>query len=474
MADINLLNTASKLSYGSNNQQARVELYGPDGLPLAVTNNSAFASTNGVLPVGGVNDGVFRAIRVDRFGTLRTTSETLLFHDDVEGTTLNTQLWTSTATTMTSGQSATNITLNASAITTINTGIMLVSQKQFFKTPLQPLRHRARVRATLVANQIGEWGFGAPSAVTTAQVANGAFWRITSGGSVQPVLAFNGSDTVTGSNIAGSLSSANYYTYGIICDDDRVIFTCQEASTGTIISQQELRVPASQQRLWSVTHLPCFYRVFNTGSAPASAGQLLFSDTLVCLIDVLTNKPWAHQVAGNAHGGELSPTAYTQTATFANSAAPSNATLSNTAAGYATLGGLFSFAAVAGAATDYCLFGFVVPAPYSFYCTGIHIAGWNTGAAVATTPTLLVWGLGANGASANLSTGGHLRVPVGSQSYAVGAAIGANVPDIEMPLGAPLRTDSGKLFAVILRMPVATATASQVLQGAVTPRGYFE
>lgn len=49
------------------------------------------------------------------------------------------------------------------------------------------------------------------------------------------------------------------------------------------------------------------------------------------------------------------------TANYANTAAPASATLSNTAAGYTTLGGQFQFAAVAGE-TDYALFAFLVPA----------------------------------------------------------------------------------------------------------------
>jgi len=49
-------------------------------------------------------------------------------------------------------------------------------------------------------------------------------------------------------------------------------------------------------------------------------------------------------------------------ANYANSAAPASATLSNTAAGYTTLGGQFQFAAVAGAETDYALFAYTVPA----------------------------------------------------------------------------------------------------------------
>lgn len=456
------------------NGSGRIMLYDTAGNPMVFQDRTAIGASPFGVPVMGKNDATARVIRVDKYGSVRTAVETLMLHDDVEGATLNTQLWTSTATTMTSSQSATGITLNASAITTINTGIMLVSQKQIPKMPSAPLKFRTRLRYTLVSNQGAEFGFGSPSAVTTVQIANGAFWQITTGGAINPVVAFNGTNVATGTNVAGSLSTSNYYFFDIVVDDDKAIFIVQDASTGAVISEQTLQIPITQQRVWAVTHLPVFYRIYNGGSAPASAGQLIITDTYCALMDVATNKPWSHQLAGNCQGQEVSPTAFTQTHQFANSAAPASATLSNTAAGYTTLGGLWQFAAVAGAATDYCLFGFTVPAPYSFCCTGIRIGAWNTGAAVATTPTLLVWGIGGNGASANLSTGGHLRLPIGSQSFAVGAAVGANVPDIAEAFTEPVRTESGKNFAVILRMPVGSATASQVVAGSVLVKGYFE
>ena len=43
-----------------------------------------------------------------------------------------------------------------------------------------------------------------------------------------------------------------------------------------------------------------------------------------------------------------------------------------------------------------------------------------------------------------------------------------------MNFEVPLRTDPGRLMHVIVRVPVGTATASQVISGSVTIRGYFE
>lgn len=75
------------------------------------------------------------------------------------------------------------------------------------------------------------------------------------------------------------------------------------------------------------------------------------------------------QAAGNlSMSAGRNPFTGAQLENHTNSTAPTSATLSNTAAGYTTLGGRFQFAAVAGAATDYALFGFQVPAGSKFLC----------------------------------------------------------------------------------------------------------
>lgn len=232
----------------------------------------------------------------------------------------------------------------------------------------------------------------------------------------------------------------------------------------------------TQSRLWNATRLPVFVREFIGGTAASAAPIMIVAGIDVIQLDQLQNKPWAHTVALNGQGSQIVPTTFAQSITWANSAAPANSTLSNTAAGATTLGGLFQFAAVAGAATDYALFGFQVPAPYTFVCTGVDIDVWNTGAAVATTPTLMVWGLGVDQSAVSLATAGIQRVALGVNSLPIGAAIGAPA-DRRISADfthSPLVTNPSRFMTVILRMPVGTATASQVVQGLVTVKGYYE
>lgn len=50
----------------------------------------------------------------------------------------------------------------------------------------------------------------------------------------------------------------------------------------------------------------------------------------------------------------------------------------------------------------------------------------------------------------------------------------ANVAQIARQFQTPVVCEAGRQFAVILRMPVGTATASQIVQGSVSIDGYFE
>ena len=459
--------------YGdSGSNAARIVLYDSAGNPLVVAPDSVIGATQKVLPVGGAVENNWAALRVDRMGNMRPGNDTLSIRDPCEGTVVNTAVWTASTTSMTQTQAqVSGINLNAGNYASGAAYSILTSSKQLPLLAQAPLRARFKARVVFYGGSVVEFGFGAPTG-TTAQIPNGAVWRYTSTGTVVPVLCTNGSDVVQGTDVSGLLNATNYYVFEVVVTDQDCVFSIYSA--GLLITQQTLFVPAAQPLTWAVTHLPVFTRLY-TISAPSSAPYVYLRDTLVQTFDLAGNEPWTHQLAGTGLGGEVSPTAFSQTSNWSNSAAPSNAALSNTAAGYTTLGGQFGFAAVAGAATDYCLFAFAVPAPYSFFLTGLHITAYNTGAAGATTPTLLAWGAFCQSGGASLATGTCIRVPLGAQYFPVGAAIGQCADkDLDITLDPPLRTDGNKYVGIILRMPVATSTASQVFQGSVLMKGYFE
>jgi hypothetical protein len=457
----------------------RASIYDTNGNNIAVQKGTAPSTPTGIISAGLSDGSNVRLARVDKLGNNRSGLENMIFNDRVEGTTINTQIWTASTSTLTQAQlGTTGINFNSASAVTASAYSILTSQKQFCKMQGQPLKLRMRARVVGYVNSVIEWGWCAPT-TTTAQIVTGCYWRYTSGGTIVPVISYNSADTVQGTDITAAITAAggtgNYYNWLIWVDDDQVYFGVQNSVSGAMIAEQTLQIPATQPKTWSTTHCNIAARVYNTASAPATAPLFFLSDVMALAFDIMTNKPWSHQVvASSGLGQETIPTTCAASMNWTNSTAPTSATLSNTAAGYTTLGGLYGFAAVAGAVTDYALFGYTVPAPYSFYCTGVHIEAYNTGAAVATSATLMHWALCPNSAAVTLVTAGIRPMFVGSQSFAIGAAIGATATPIDVSFDVPLKTEPGRIFHVLLRMPVGTATASQVIQGSVMLKGYFE
>jgi hypothetical protein len=124
----------------------------------------------------------------------------------------------------------------------------------------------------------------------------------------------------------------------------------------------------------------------------------------------------------------------------------------------------------------------------NLYITGVRIDAVNLGAAVATTASILQWSLayGATGAtipslaqaeSASFATGtakAYRRVPLGVQSWIVGAAIGAPAEQITVKFDSPVVVYPGEWVVVAAKFLVGTATASQVIWSVVTFDAYYE
>lgn len=189
----------------------------------------------------------------------------------------------------------------------------------------------------------------------------------------------------------------------------------------------------------------------------------------------MRQKTWREYMSGLGRTTLVAP-AGTQTANHANSTSPTSASLSNSTPGYTTLGGRYQFAATGSAATDFTLFGYTVPTGYTLYVSGVSISTLNTGAAVATTATVLDWSV-ATSTSADLGAASGAtakRVTVGTQGFIVGAAIGVAANDVNRTFDPPLKVPAASIFHVIVQVPVGTATGSQVIRGDVLVNGWFE
>jgi hypothetical protein len=231
------------------------------------------------------------------------------------------------------------------------------------------------------------------------------------------------------------------------------------------------------------------YRVYVAATPPSTAPQLLLGKQWVFEEGAGTRSKEVTLVQYGRGAYQSPVTAFAQTANHANSTSPTSATLSNTAAGYTTLGGRYQFAAPATAVTDFALFAFQVPTGYTLNVKGIRISTCNTGAAVATTATLLDWFAATNNSAVSLATADALgppatawaprRIPLGMQGMPLAAPngpfqIGDCSPDIVQAFDPPIVTDSGRFFTVGVQVPLGTATASQVIRGDVIVNGWFE
>jgi len=407
-------------------------------------------------------------------GHVEVSQDQMVFYDQVDGVVLNSNLWNSSATTMTITQAAGLIGLNAGLSTTTGANARIESIKAvpLYGTMPVVVNFGASVNTAPEANATIEMGIG--TCTGTSAPTDGIFFRWTSAATFVGVINFGGAEATTAPMTAPSIN--DFHTFRIIIDNELVYFAIVDTSSLTILSR-----PLANPFPVSNARQPVFARVYNGGSAPSTAPRLQIGNVMALQAVMNMNRDWPTTMSSLGRGCYQSPvTTFAQTQNFTNSTAPTNATLANTTAGYTTLGGKFSFAAPAGAATDFALFGFQVPAGFQLFVTRVDINTINTGAAVATTATILDWGIGLNSSSVSLATTdgpgtwAPRRRSMGLQGWIVGAAIGVAAPELTNTYDPPLVVDSGRYFHVIVCVPVGTATASQVVRGSASIHGYFE
>lgn len=183
--------------------------------------------------------------------------------------------------------------------------------------------------------------------------------------------------------------------------------------------------------------------------------------------------------AGDGLSLIVDPSTGNQSSNYSNNTGPANATLSNTAAGYTTLGGLFQFFAPAGSETDYALFAYQVPVGYTLYVDSVRIESFVTGVKSSTSETLIQWALAANSSAVSLATGPPnppIFFPVGMQEAPKSASRG----DPFLPSAlvykprTPVVIQPTRYFHVVLRVPVGNPTPNQTIRGFVSVEGYYQ
>jgi hypothetical protein len=466
---------------------ARVIIYGPDGNPVSAQNSAAVVPlTQGGMINAGRDYKLAKTIRASPDGTLRTSDDAIMLYDSCEGAAVNIMKWIQTTTTMTITQAvATGMLFNAGSSVATTVGAMQASHKRYPFISRSALAFRFRARATAhFSNNLIEMGaVNPPATATTAAVPDGFFWRKDAAGQWLPVMSISGVETlgtpISNATFIAAVATTDYCYFAVFVEEERATFRIT-TNAGVIVTEQIIDFSAASGiGTFAVTHLAAFIRTWNSG-ATGTAVQLFVSQVAVFAVDSLSQRDWKIAMSGMLNNSTVSPTTGLQLAQYANSADPAAAVLSNTAASYTTLGGLFlgPTPTPAGAVTDFALFGWANPSSnLTFFLTGIKIQTANRGAAVATTATRLEWALGFNSSAVSLATAAPyspMKVSIGAQAFAIGAAIDAVAPDVVWTPGTPLPVMPSRFLHVILRIPVGTATAAGFLRGSVAIDGFFE
>ena len=415
-------------------------------------------------------------IDADEDFRIRAGLDSVVFQETWAGSALNSAQWSSTVTTMTTAVSGNFLKLNSGS----NAGTSTVARVQSYNTFSMGHASPTYIEFPLQVNASGvginntTWEVGWNISSGTTAPTDGVFIRMSSAGVLTLVESIGGSETPSASLTYSSILPVNTTVNALIVIDTKQV----ELWINNVLIVKLARPSASAHVATSMA-LPFTARIYNAGVAPASATQLWIGPVTISRGGYVNLAKPEDAAALCGFGGYQGQSGGTmgQTANWANSAEPVAATLSNTAAGYTTLGGQWSFAAPAGAVTDFCLFGYQVPAAAAgsfnkpLLIRGIHISSMNSGAAVATTATILQWGLAVGSTAVSLATSeaattkAPRRIALGVQGFVVGAAIGATANDIDIKFAAPLLAEPGSFIQVIVRVPVGTATASQVIRG---------
>lgn len=451
------------------------------GNAAGVKNKTQTPSTLGVTPVSGLDNGLInRIIRVGDDGVQRTTSETIIWYDALEGSTVNT-FWTQSVTTQTIAQATGILTLNNSGITTLSTDSIITSKRQFAKLPRVGLH--ARIKANISANvatnhSLVEFGFGAPSGVT-AIISNGCFFRVTAAGNLVVVTSYNGTETVSATQLAqGSITTTTYYKFDIFIDDQFAHFVVVDANEIPVVDFQQ-QIPVGQAALWAVSHSPVFARTYVDTTGGGTAVKLNIGAFDVQMLDALSNKGWEFQMASVMRQASINPTSYAQTGS-SMTAAPAGGSPSNTTSLYTVLGGEYIFTILTGSENPLSVFAFTIPAPYTFYLHSLFFsAPFVTTVFSTTNIPVFEWLIVANCASVDINTGGGQLMPVGvtyvatSATQAVGTQL-TNAGSNSWSPHVPIVCLPGTVLHIGYKALNNSGTTTGAIRGSVVVDGFFE
>lgn len=424
-------------------------------------------------------------IRSSAQGRLAVGQAVMLFNDVFNYTTLNSATWQAPTTTQTVTVGSGLLTLNASAITTLNT-VSRVTTWAFF--PLQSdfatyAVWDAYLTQAPVINCTIEIGFIQCTASTAP--TDGAFFRYDATGTLKAVLNNNGTEFTSA---ALAIPSAGVsHKWKIVMENDRCLFYIDGACQSVIAAPSAMGMPTFTPAQ------PFTARLYNGGTAPTIANTLKIGYVFVGLQDaggLGKDNATIAAIAGR-HGsqGQNGQTVGT-TALYTNSlAAGAGAVMTNTTAALGTgLGGQFSALPTLAAGTDGIVCSYLNPAATAnvpgktLYIRGIRISSVVTTVLVGNaTPVVFLYSLAYGHTSLSLATTESAtakaprRIPLGSESFIAAAPVGAtgSSSGVTVPFLCPIAVNPGEYVAIAAKN-VGVITTSGVVTFLVSFDSYWE
>jgi len=382
---------------------------------------------------------------------------------------------------------ANNLLLNANSSLSGNS---IIQTFEMFTVPIEgTIYAKARFKFTSwgATNNNVEFGLR-NTAIGTLAPTNGVFLRFTAGELKLYVVA-NSVDIATSAALATAsvpnglvINETNNYVLGI--SRSRVNLWINNNYFGGV----DIPPAGSNMGISQYSSLTMFLQNAHTTTG-VGVQQVSVSDWSVSSagVSVHAQMPASHIVARcGAYSWPRLPLQQATGGNWTNSLAVPTASLSNTAVSTTGWGGIFKFAATASGATDYVLQGLTQDAALpvhgaTYIWTGASVFVWSDGAVnSATVPTTLFFAASAGSSGISLATSSTVtgrepaRATIGGIQVPINAVVGqAGDRNIEVTFESPLAAPPGTFAQFIMRIASGAATASQFINVAWTPRGYW-
>ena len=416
---------------------------------------------------------------------LRVGQDTLLFTYTFNATAQNSGVWKHGFSTMTMTQSAGFLNVNAAGTSTASGNYAFLNTWKYFPVigtaPLS-VEFTGQFTAYPVANEVFHAGLGLPTGAT--ECVDGAWFEMTSAG-LMGCIRYN-SGTTTKTTLISDISTLPLNTnakYAMVVSEREIEWWIDD------VLYAETEMPNAQSQPFLSGALPLFIQKYNSGVVGSSPNAIFkVGDITVTLMDIETDKPWSHQMAGmglsgqGMDGGTMGSNTF-----FTNNALPTTALPVNTALtanlptgltggrGLATLWNLAATDMVLSQATN--PLGGVNQTPRTMFITGVTISAVSATAAwtgPAAGQHSIQFGMYYGSAAVTLAqteTGSFVnntikafrRKFLGFMTWATGAAAIGTPPDrgpITVQFDSPVVVHPGENVGIFAQMHNGAATAT--------------